>query len=124
MSEKDFKRLEGIMEGLSKQMRSLQSAVIGVTSQEVERLEEGRREAEKTEKKHEILLYYRSLLMGLILGVFGNIFVSYLMKALDIFQISSEGWLLATFAAIVGVLALIWVISKNIKKLLEEIPSS
>jgi len=124
MSEKDLKRLEGRIEGLSKQIRRLQSAVIGVTSQKVKRLEEGRKEAEKTEKKHEILLYYRSLVMGLILGIFGNMFVSYLMKALDIFQISSEGWLLTTFVALVGVLALIWVINKDIKKLSKEIPSS
>ena len=124
MSEKDLKRLESKIEGLSKQIRRLQSAVIGVTSQKVKSLEERRKEAEKTEKKHEILLYYRSLVMGLILGIFGNMFVSYLMKALDIFQISSEGWLLTTFIALVGVLALIWVINKDIKKLSKEIPSS
>ena len=124
MSEKDLKRLESKIEGLSKQIRRLQSAVIVVTSQKVKRLDERRKEAEKTEKKHEILLYYRSLVMGLILGIFGNMFVSYLMKALDIFQISSEGWLLTTFVALVGVLALIWVINKDIKKLSKEIPSS
>lgn len=124
MSEKDLKRLESKIEGLSKQIRRLQSAVIGVTSQKVKHLDERRKEAEKTEKKHEILLYYRSLVMGLILGIFGNMFVSYLMKALDIFQISSEGWLLTTFVALVGVLALIWVINKDIKKLSKEIPSS
>jgi len=124
MSEKDLKRLESEIEGLSKQIRRLQSAVIGVTSQKVKRLEERRKEAEEMEKRHEILLYYRSLALGLILGIFGNIFVSNLMKVLDFFQISSEGWLLSTFVALFGVVALIWVINRDIKKLSKEIPSS
>ena len=132
MSKKEeLKDLESRIDDLSKQLGAIQELVLGlhkssieVSGQMAKWIEERREEAEKTEKKHEILLYYRSLAMGLILGIFGNMFVSYLMKALDIFQISSEGWLLTTFVALVGVLALIWVFNRDIRKLSKEIPSS
>ena len=131
MSEEEIKRLESKIDDLSKQLGAIQKLVfelhkssIEVAGYRTQWIEERREEAEKTEKKHEILLYYRSLTMGLLLGIFGNMFVSYLMKALGILQISSEGWLLATFVTLVGVLALIWVFNRDIKKLSKEISSS
>lgn len=121
MSAEELRRLEGKIEGLSKQLRELQRAVIGVTSVKVKRLEERREEAEKMEKKFEILIYYRSLVMGLVLGIMGNIFVSYLMKTFEIFKISSEGWILATSVALIVTFVLIWLFNRRIKKLSKEV---
>jgi len=124
MSEKEeLKRLERKIEGISKQLRQLQTTVIGVTSHKVKRLEERRREAEKTEKKFEILIYYRSLAMGLTLGIIGNMFASYLMKVLEIF-IPPVGWILITFLALAGILGLVWSFDRKIKKLSKETFSS
>ena len=130
-SKEELTRLESQIEGLSKQLGATQELLfklhknlIEVSGHMVQWIEERRKDAEKKEKKFEILIYYRSLIMGLVLGIFGNMFVSYLMKALDIFQISSEGWLLTTFVALGGVLALIRLFYTEIKKVSKEISSS
>lgn len=131
MSKKELKRLESKIDDLSKQLGAIQKLVfelhkssIEVAGYRAQWIEERREEAEKTEKKHEILLYYRSLAMGLLLGIMGNIFVSYLMKTFEIFKISSEGWILATSVALIGTFVLIWLFNRGIKKLSKEISSS
>ena len=132
MSKKEeLKRLEGKIESLSKQLHvtqkrisKLQRTLIGVTSSRAKWIEERRKEAEKTEKKHEIMMYYRSLAMGLTLGIIGNMFASYLLKALEIFDIPSLTWLLLTFSTLAGIIALIWSYDREIKKLSKEIVSS
>ena len=47
-------------------------------------IEEKRKEAEKKLEKRELSLYYRGLAMGLILGVVGNLFVHFLMNAVNV----------------------------------------
>jgi len=122
--ESRLKELESKIDGISKHLEKLDKVLVvlhdtdrSLSSIYAEWIVRKRKEAEKTEKKFQIRVYYRSLLMGLVLGIVGNMFISYLMKTLEIFNISPEGWILATFCAIVGVFALIWWFIREIKKL-------
>ena len=130
MSEEEIKRLESKIDDLSRQLRAIEKLVfelhkssIEVAGYRAQWIEERREEVEKTEKKHEILLYYRSLAMGLTLGIIGNMFASYLMKVLEIF-IPPLGWILITFLTLAGILALIWSFDRQIRKLSKETSSS
>ena len=122
--ESRLKELESKIEGLSKQLGNLNKLLTALhdtdrslSSIYAEWIEKKRKEAEKTEEKFQIRVYYQGLLMGLLLGIVGNMFISYLMKTLEIFNISPEGWILATFCVIVGICALIWWFIEEIKKL-------
>ena len=79
-----------------------------------------RKETEKKLEKRELSLYYRGLAMGLILGVVGNLFVHFLMNALDILEIPAYDWVLVTTGAFAITLTLIWLFDRESKKLLKE----
>jgi cytochrome c-type biogenesis protein CcmH/NrfF len=64
---------------------------------------------------HESSLYYRGLIMGLLLGIIGNLFVSYFMEALGFLDIPFWGWALGATAAFLGILVLVWKMNKEIK---------
>jgi len=130
-NKEEMKKLASKIDILSKQLGASQELILNlhknlteVYGYMAEWIEERRKEAEKTEKKFEILIYYRSLVMGLLLGIMGNIFVSYLMKTLEIFSIPSEIWVIATFVPLAIIILLIWLFNKEIKKLSKGISSS
>lgn len=80
--------------------------------------------ADVYEEKGQKLFYYKGLITGLLLGIMGNIFVSYFIKTLEIFNIPSEGWVLATSVALIVTFVLIWLFGRGIKKLSKEFSSS
>jgi hypothetical protein len=133
MSEKEekLKKLENKIDDLSKRLGDTQELIfklhqnlLKVSGVLTQTIEERRKEDEKMEKKFEILIYYRSLVMGLILGIVGNMFVSYLMKGLEIFNIPSEGWILVTIVALAITFTLIWLFNREVKKVSKQISSS
>ena len=125
------KELEDRIEELSKQLQDTEELILRLHKNLIEvsgfvaqGIEERRKDAEKKEKKSEILIYYRSLVMGLILGIFGNLFVSYLMKAFEILNLPSESWIFTAIATLALVSALIWLFYREIKKVSKEISST
>jgi len=68
-------------------------------------------------ESRELPLYHRGLIMGLLLGIIGNLFVSYLIKILDFLGVRSWGWIMATVVSFAGILILVWLMNGEIKKL-------
>jgi len=129
--EEKLKELESKMEDLSKQLGDLNKLLLDLhiaqTNQSTvysQWIEEQRKKAEETEKKFEIQMFYRSLVLGLVLGILGNLFASYYMKALEIFAIRTEVWIAMTFGMLIGVLAVNWILYLEIKKLIKKTSSS
>jgi len=55
--------------------------------------------------------------MGLLLGIIGNLFVSYLIKILDFLGVPSRGWIIAAVVSFAGILILVWLMNGEIRKL-------
>jgi uncharacterized membrane protein YeaQ/YmgE (transglycosylase-associated protein family) len=126
--EEKIEELENKIEGLSKQVGGTQELIMTLTKYltdfsgfMAQWIEERRKEAEKKVEKRGLSLYYRGLAMGLILGVIGNLFVSYLMKVLEIFNIPALGWVIVAIGALGATLILIWDFDRESKKLLKEL---
>jgi len=59
------------------------------------------------ESYEELPLYYKGLIMGLLLGIIENLFVSYLMKVLDFLGTPFWAWALAAGASFIWILYLV-----------------
>lgn len=70
-------------------------------------------DTQEKEAKVGDIRYSKGLVMGLILGIIGNLFVSYLMKILEIFNIPYYGWALVTILSFFIVLVLIWLLRRG-----------
>jgi len=121
--EKELRELESKIQDLSHQLRATEELVLfalGLLQDTTDNFavwnEKRRIEAEKTEKKFEMRIFYQSLILGLLLGIVGNLFVSYFMKALEIFKIPSEVWILISFGALAITFTLIGIFYREIKK--------
>jgi len=126
-TEETMKILERKIEDLSKQLGATQKLISDLTeflanftSHTAQWIEERRKEAEKKGEKRQFYFYTRGLVIGLIFGVIGNLFVSYLMKAVEILNIPDYGWVLVTIGALAGMLILIWLFERETKKILKE----
>ena len=61
-------------------------------------------------------MFFNGLIMGLVLGIVGNMFVSYWMEYLKGFGIPLWGWGLGTATAYLGILYLIWRLDRESRR--------
>jgi uncharacterized membrane protein YeaQ/YmgE (transglycosylase-associated protein family) len=73
-------------------------------------------ELTETLEKSQQRMYYRGLIMGLLLGIIGNFMVSYLIKSLEGLDIAPWGWALGYVASFLGVFLLVWLLERESKK--------
>lgn len=70
-------------------------------------------EHSKIEAIKEGIRFKRGVILGLLLGIFGNLFVSYLMKTLEIFNIEPIWWAVATVVGFVLTMLLVITIERK-----------
>lgn len=59
--------------------------------------------------------YYKGLVMGLLLGILGNMFVSNLMKVFEIFNPPHLVWVVSTGFSYASIILFVWLMYKEIK---------
>lgn len=131
VTKKDrLEELESKIEDLSKRLRVIHKALFALHENLLEFIQENadsnrsvRKMDEKWEKYLQFSFYYRGLVMGLILGILGNLFVSLLMKPFEIFNITPLSWVLAIVVSFGLTLLVIWLFSRRIKNLYKEASS-
>lgn len=106
--EEKLKKLENKIDDVSKQLNATQQLI---HEQHV---------VDSYEEKSQMSFYYKGLVMGLLLGVVGNLFVSYLVKVFDFMNLPLWSWGASTLSASAVILLLVGLITKEIKKLSEE----
>jgi len=70
----------------------------------------------ETLERRERRMFYRGLIMGLVLGILGNMFVSNLTEFQKGFGIPLWGWTLATVVSYLGILYLIWRLDRESRR--------
>ena len=126
MSKRDenYRELDEKIDKLSEQIGNLykvllelHEATVEITGSIAQWLEEKRKEEERTKKKFEIALNYWSLIMGLLLGVLGNLFSSYFMEFLKFLGVPPFIFGISALGALLGVLIIVAIFYKKIKSL-------
>jgi uncharacterized membrane protein YeaQ/YmgE (transglycosylase-associated protein family) len=82
----------------------------------IKKLLNGQKEQSEHSKKEAIkegIRFRRGVILGLLLGIFGNLVVSYTMKTLEIFNITYPLWIVATIIGIVLTILLVIIIEKK-----------
>jgi len=110
------KRLNDTQNLINKQHEAMGKFVFDIVKKAVVETMTMREDSEYYEKKGQMSLYFKGLIMGLILGIFGNMFVSYLMECLKGYSIPFWGWTLGTVASYLGILLLLWLLERERKK--------
>lgn len=87
-----IKELESKIEGMSKQLEKLEKLQNELFAKD-RLIESSRRGSKEMEKRYEAANYVQALLMGLLLGILGNVCVSFFMKVLEPLSLSSLNWL-------------------------------
>ena len=59
-------------------------------------------------EKQERSFFWKGLVMGLLTGIMGNLFVSYMMKAFEFVQLPPAAWIVASIVALGFVMCLVW----------------
>ena len=110
-------KLSEQIDNLYKVLLELHEATVEITGSIAQWLEEKRKEEERTKKKFEIALNYWSLIMGLLLGVLGNLFSSYFMEFLKFLRVPPFIFGISALGAFLGVLIIVAIFYKKIKSL-------
>jgi len=63
--------------------------------------------------KKEISLFWQGLVMGLLTGIMGDLFVSYLMKVYEFVELPVFAWIGASVLSLSFVIFLIWLMWKK-----------
>jgi len=126
--EVTIRELDNKLDGIIKQLGAVQELqlnlhkhltdFIGWTEQLIE---ERRKEAAEEEKKLQIHLNYQSLLLGLFIGIIGNLFVSYFIEALKVFNMSPWDFVYVTIISGILMFILAYPFYRKIKSLSKSI---
>jgi len=71
-------------------------------------LEERRKEDSEKDKGLQLRLNYQSIILGLLLGIIGNLFASYFMKVLEPLVTLWISWVIITFVGFTIILGIIY----------------
>lgn len=71
---------------------------------------------EELKRRIERSTFFKGLAMGLLLGIVGNMLVSYFMEYLKALGMPSWGWALGVISAFVVVLCLVWQLDRESKR--------
>lgn len=74
----------------------------------------------KMSKKKGHSLFWNGLILGLLTGIIGNLFVAYLMKVFDYLNYPLWTWIAATITSFLGIMLLVWHMWKKIEKSSDE----
>lgn len=133
-AEEKLKTLESEIQQLSKQLRTTRNAVFNANkvvlesiadfhkataklSEEIALISEASlRDIEKRGRRTERRMFFKGLAMGLLLGIVGNMLVSYFMEYLKTLGMPSWGWALGVISAFVVVLCLVWQLDRESRR--------
>ena len=90
--ERKMNELEGKIELLTKQMKEIIDLL---------------QKAEGRERKLEVSMFWRGLIVGVLTGIWGDYFVSYLMKVHEFFDYPFWIWLASTITVFFGIMILV-----------------
>jgi len=68
-------------------------------------------------EKLEESIFWQGLILGLVMGIVGNLLVSYLMKVLEYLNEPWYVYLASLIGILIGVAFLIWIMWKRVKEL-------
>jgi uncharacterized membrane protein YeaQ/YmgE (transglycosylase-associated protein family) len=57
--------------------------------------------------------FWQGLIIGLLTGIVGNMFVSYLMKVYEYLEYPLSTWIISTIASFLGIVLLVWFMWKR-----------
>ena len=132
--EDTLKRLESKITRLSEQLRDIRGVIVdankvvldttanfhkemGKLSTEIAIISETSRTVKgELERRSERKMFFKGLAMGLLLGIVGNMLVSYFMEYLKALGMPSWGWALGVISAFVVVLCLVWQLDRESKR--------
>jgi hypothetical protein len=113
MSKAELKRLEKKIDEQHVEMKKFVEEVVKLAS--ITNLKWAER-FDVVGEKHQKAMFYRGLIMGLILGILGNVLVSYWMEYLKAFSIPLWLWALGTAFAFLAVFGLIWRLDRESRR--------
>lgn len=115
------------LDTISRQLEAIQNLQIDFhemltdfVSSTAQWIEERRKNAEEKQKKFETMLNYQSVLLGFLIGILGNLFVSYLVEALKVSRISPSSWIIATVISVVLLFIAAYPFYRKIEESLKE----
>jgi uncharacterized membrane protein YeaQ/YmgE (transglycosylase-associated protein family) len=68
-------------------------------------------------EKLEESIFWQGLILGLVMGIVGNLLVSYLMKVLEYLNEPWYVYLASLIGILIGVAFLVWIMWKRVKEL-------
>lgn len=114
------------LDGISEQLRGIQNLLVGLNNVQTQFLnltarwiDDRRKEAGQEDRRLQLVLTYRSIILGLLIGILGNVFVSCFIKAMEIFGMSLWNWVIATTMIIVALFGAVYLILSRVEELLK-----
>ena len=94
---------------------TLHKALTDFTSLTAQWIEERRKEAEEKDRKFQLLLFYQSIVVGLFVGIAGNLFSSYLMEALKGFGLSPWNGGIVVFISVAVIFIFVYPLHRKVR---------
>ena len=109
-------KMDKMSYAIGKSTESLIEAAMNLQTQTANWAEQRRRENAEKEKRLQIRLYYQSIVMGLLVGIFGNLFSSFVFEFVKPSLTSTFDWAITIIVGLVFVVLIVYVSIRAIGK--------